>query len=57
MNLEEQKRIQAHPLIGVEIVQRVGISYEDVTEMIRHHHERYDGGGYPDGFGSYKGIV
>ncbi len=48
LSLEEQKRIQAHPLIGVETVQRVGIS-EESTEMIRHHHERYEGGGYPDG--------
>ncbi|MBN1777891.1 MAG: HD-GYP domain-containing protein [Clostridiales bacterium] len=49
LNLEEQKRIQQHPLIGVETVQRVGIS-EEITEMIRHHHERYEGGGYPDGY-------
>jgi len=48
LNLEEQKRIQEHPLIGVETVQRVGIS-DEITEMIRHHHERYEGGGYPDG--------
>ena len=48
LNLEEQKRIQEHPLIGVETVKRVGIS-EEITEMIRHHHERYEGGGYPDG--------
>lgn len=46
---EEFKRIQEHPLIGVETVKRVGISGE-ITEMIRHHHERYEGGGYPDGF-------
>lgn len=49
LTLEEQKRIQEHPLIGVETVKRVGIS-EEITEMIRHHHERYEGGGYPDGF-------
>ncbi len=53
LNLEEQKRIQAHPLIGVETVQRVGIS-DEITEMIRHHHERYEGGGYPDGLDHTK---
>ena len=53
LNLEEQKRIQEHPLIGVETVQRVGIS-DEITEMIRHHHERYEGGGYPDGFDHTK---
>jgi len=52
LNLEEQKRIQA-PLIGVETVQRVGIS-DEITEMIRHHHERYEGGGYPDGLDHTK---
>ena len=46
---EERERIQEHPLIGVEIVKRVGIS-EEITEMIRHHHEWYKGGGYPDGY-------
>ncbi|HPF88412.1 MAG TPA: HD-GYP domain-containing protein [Candidatus Limiplasma sp.] len=45
---EEHKRIQEHPLIGVETVKRVGIS-DEIAEMIRHHHERYDGNGYPDG--------
>jgi len=53
LNLEEQKRIQEHPLIGVETVKRVGIS-EEITEMIRHHHERYEGGGYPDGLDHTK---
>ena len=53
LNLEEQKRIQEHPLIGVETVRRVGIS-EEIVEMIRHHHERYEGGGYPDGFDHTK---
>jgi putative nucleotidyltransferase with HDIG domain len=53
LNLEEQKRIQEHPLIGVETVRRVGIS-EEIVEMIRHHHERYEGGGYPDGLDHTK---
>lgn len=44
---EEFARIEEHPAIGVEIVQKVGLS-GDVTDMIRHHHERYDGQGYPD---------
>ena len=44
---EERLRIEEHPTIGVSIVEKVGLS-EEIKEMIRHHHERYDGKGYPD---------
>ncbi len=44
---EERRRIEEHPAIGVSIVEKVGLS-EAIKEMIRHHHERYDGMGYPD---------
>jgi putative nucleotidyltransferase with HDIG domain len=44
---EERLRIEEHPTIGVSIVEKVGLS-EEIKEMIRHHHERYDGHGYPD---------
>lgn len=44
---EERRRIEEHPAIGVSIVEKVGLS-EEIKEMIRHHHERYDGMGYPD---------
>ena len=43
----ERQRIEEHPTIGVSIVEKVGLS-EEIKEMIRHHHERYDGRGYPD---------
>ncbi|MDL2206297.1 HD-GYP domain-containing protein [Eubacteriales bacterium OttesenSCG-928-N13] len=45
---EEYAVIKTHPQIGVNIVSRVGLPQE-VIEIIRHHHERYDGTGYPDG--------
>ena len=44
---EERLRIEEHPTIGVSIVEKVGLS-DEIKEMIRHHHERYDGKGYPD---------
>lgn len=44
---EERRRIEEHPTIGVSIVEKVGLS-DEIKEMIRHHHERYDGQGYPD---------
>ena len=40
--------MQQHPVIGADIVEKVGLS-DAVLEMIRSHHERCDGKGYPDG--------
>lgn len=45
---EERNEIQQHPLIGIKILEEVGLEPE-VLEMVRSHHERYDGNGYPDG--------
>ena len=36
------------PLIGVQILKEVGLE-DEVLELVRSHHERYDGGGYPEG--------
>ena len=44
----ETRLMRAHPQIGAEIVARLA-SAEHVLPVIRHHHERFDGGGYPDG--------
>lgn len=43
----EMEIIQKHPLIGVKILEEVGLE-DEVLEMIRSHHERYDGRGYPE---------
>lgn len=48
---EEMATIQQHPLIGVKVLEEVGLEPE-VLEMVRSHHERYDGGGYPEGCSS-----
>ncbi len=45
---EEFRRIQAHSVIGEHILQPVVDDFE-VLSMVRHHHERFDGRGYPDG--------
>lgn len=42
--------IQAHPSIGEKLLRPLGLS-TTVTTTVRHHHERYDGKGYPDGLG------
>src|SRR5579859_2026331 len=48
LNIDELQRMRMHPLIGEAIVKplRSGAS---LLPIIRHHHEHYDGGGYPDG--------
>jgi putative nucleotidyltransferase with HDIG domain len=44
---EESMRMQKHPVIGVDMLK--GIDFLDpVLPLIRHHHERWDGNGYPD---------
>ena len=45
---QEYQYIQEHPLIGVKIVEGVDF-FKDKVPMIRHHHEHFDGNGYPDG--------
>jgi HD-GYP domain-containing protein (c-di-GMP phosphodiesterase class II) len=45
---EERAWIQEHPIVGSDIVGRAP-SLRDALKVIRQHHERYDGGGYPDG--------
>jgi HD-GYP domain-containing protein (c-di-GMP phosphodiesterase class II) len=45
---EEWRLIQQHPLKGCEIVERLkGLA--SISKFVRHHHERWDGRGYPDG--------
>lgn len=45
---EEFEEIKKHPIIGDSIVEPLG-SYPEERLIIRHHHERFDGRGYPDG--------
>lgn len=45
---EEYAHIQTHPLISERILQPV-YELNGSLSMIRHHHERWDGTGYPDG--------
>ena len=45
---EEFEHIKAHPVIGVNIVSPLGLDSSEVA-IIRNHHERWDGAGYPDG--------
>ncbi|MCL5074514.1 MAG: HD domain-containing protein [Chloroflexi bacterium] len=44
----EEAVFKQHPLIGDTILQAAGLPLE-VRLTVRHHHENYDGSGYPDG--------
>ncbi len=44
----EFKQIKAHPEIGEHILTPI-VKDKPILNMVRHHHERYDGNGYPDG--------
>ena len=46
LDKKEWEQIHAHPQIGAEIVDNTGLLGE-LVPVILHHHERYEGGGYP----------
>ncbi|MFH2093040.1 MAG: HD domain-containing phosphohydrolase [Pseudomonadota bacterium] len=45
---EEYEKIKEHPVIGADIISKLGLWDREMV-IIRHHHERFDGAGYPDG--------
>ena len=45
---EEFDKMKIHPIVGAEILERVSFPYP-VVPMVRSHHEKWDGSGYPDG--------
>ncbi|MBU4132249.1 MAG: HD domain-containing protein, partial [Proteobacteria bacterium] len=45
---KEYEKIKEHSVIGEEIIGEFGL-WDREMEIIRHHHERFDGKGYPDG--------
>jgi putative two-component system response regulator len=48
LNTEEWTLIKQHPVVGERICAPLK-SFRFVLPIIRHHHERFDGSGYPDG--------
>lgn len=48
LTLEERRMMQEHSAIGERILANVE-DYAEIAKIVRHHHERIDGMGYPDG--------
>jgi putative nucleotidyltransferase with HDIG domain len=48
LTLEERRQMQEHSAIGERILAYVD-EYSEIATVVRHHHERIDGQGYPDG--------
>ena len=48
LTAEEFEKMKIHPIVGAEILERVKFPYP-VVPIVRSHHERWDGTGYPDG--------
>ncbi len=45
----EADRMREHVAHGVDIVRESGMMNQDVIDIVAHHHERFDGSGYPQG--------
>jgi HD-GYP domain-containing protein (c-di-GMP phosphodiesterase class II) len=48
LTLEERRQMEQHAAIGERILSNVE-DYAEIAAIVRHHHERVDGHGYPDG--------
>lgn len=65
LTAEEQEVMQMHVAYGIDIVKKTFALGEDVLDMVRCHHERHDGSGYPIGlagkdipiYGRIAGVI
>ncbi|HEU4368927.1 MAG TPA: response regulator [Methylomirabilota bacterium] len=51
MGAMRRQLINRHPAVGADLVSGMH-TLDDVRPIIRHHHDRWDGSGYPDGLGA-----
>ena len=52
LNDEEWETMKNHPILGKELLENMPW-FGDALDVIVHHHERFDGSGYPDGLKGY----
>lgn len=48
LTLQERRKMEEHSVVGERILANVE-AYQEIARIVRHHHERVDGQGYPDG--------
>ena len=53
LTLDERREMQRHSEIGERILANVD-TYAEIAGVVRHHHERVDGQGYPDGLPDHE---
>ncbi len=49
LNEDEFEAIRAHPVLGYDRLRSMGLGDTEILGMVRSHHEKWDGCGYPDG--------
>jgi diguanylate cyclase (GGDEF)-like protein len=47
LTISEFQKVKIHPIVGASILSNIEFPYP-VADYVRHHHERWDGSGYPD---------
>lgn len=50
---DEWVLMKTHPLIGIQIISPLALDRQ-IEDVVRHHHERWDGRGYPDGLAALE---
>ena len=48
----EWEEMRRHPVTGYEILRKID-DFKEIALLVRHHHERWDGRGYPDGLSGH----
>jgi putative nucleotidyltransferase with HDIG domain len=48
-----QNEISLHPIVGANMLKQINL-FKDIIPIVKHHHENYDGTGYPDGLSGEK---
>ena len=49
----EWEEMRRHPVTGYEILRKID-DFKEIAILVRHHHERWDGRGYPDGLSGHN---
>lgn len=44
---DEKDKIPTHPLVGMKVLQKLDLVFEEMKNIVLEHHERIDGSGYP----------